>query len=814
MKHLYKLPILLILLNSCSSISESETNLSNFKKFSNIDRGFNKTSSYDESFLVADDFTKMCFADEAQFIAIDRSLNREIVNAFTKRDFAALSSLFSNAQRVDSFITKIPKVKGDDVQVTTWKLDNLKKEQSSNENFKEYLSKFSEIKDIQFVTKKVNSRTRMRDDNFDMQKFTAEVFFELSGFASDNSRRIDRGYLEIDYLLKDNHWVIDALKIVSMETLQKKTPTFKDATQKLGLDQMPSYLRKEAIRRGGYTLALSDMNNDSFIDMFVGSREESKIFLGNKNGKFEELIIPEINQLSLVKSAVWADFDNDGFKDLLIVRFVPGYINEGQSKLTNIVSFYQNKNGKELVQKGRLIESRPTDYAMPASVADFDNDGLLDVYIGYPGHRDFTTFHKNDNYKADIKAQGVYLNKGDFLFAATEMAESITEKYENFLFASMLYPHSSLAADINQDGKVDILVIDDRGNLSPLYLNQGNAKFSKGNSSTLISNYGYGMGAATADFNNDGLTDLVATSVTYSALDRMKISCSENWSFHIDNEPKSKAISLFVGARGVEGKSFSEQSNSLGLVEPGEGLAGIEFLDYDNDGFEDIYITNGLWSGTDRFQDMSSEFVRTLFRNDTMALMEARNTTNSIVMQTLLDYEGDISDRGQKEKLSLAGHQRNKLYRNNQKGGFVEVGFLEGVDSIADGYVVAKADINNDGKIDLVLRNADPGSKRVSFPAVEIFQNEGKANNYLRVLLVGNKNNKDAIGAEVTIKTKNGIQTKQVIANSGTVQSELALHFGLGDLEKVESLTVKWPSGKKEIRKNISKGTYTIKSEI
>jgi hypothetical protein len=807
--------ITLVLLCTYGDLTASEANryMAHFKKSANPARDSSKGPWRQSDEALRENFVNMCKADEGQYMQVERSVINPIISSLQSKSLQAIKKSFAENADLDLFQNSMPLVASDKILITPWK--NIGKAESNNEFFTTlqlYLDHYKTIDDVQMVSKKIKSSMISRDKKYGMTQFNSEIFFEIRGKTAEGIRRVDRGYLDLGFSLNKNEWKVAKFKISLMDTLQKIKPDFEEITQVSGLEKLTVYQRTEAIRRGGYALAIADFNNDGYQDMYVGARGEGKIYTGTADGKFVESNPPGFEKMTYVKSAVWADFDNDGFKDLVTVRFTPGKLEEDNGRVLykNSVTVYKNIEGKKFQKMKGVIESGLVDYAMPAAVADFNNDGLLDIYVGYPGHRDFTTFHGIDNDKTKLKTQGVYLNEGSLTFKATSMSDEKDENFEKFAEYQKLYPHSSLAADFNQDGKVDILVVDDRGNLSPFYVNAGNGKFVRANNKFQVANEGYGMSAATADFNNDGLTDLLATSVRYAALDRMTSSCSENWGTNLSNTSASAALSAHVGKNGVNGKTFAEQALSLGLSEPGEGLAGIEFLDYNNDGYQDIYVTNGLWSGTNRFQDITSEFVRTKYTPDNMVMMESKNSTQSIVMQLLSQYKGSLSKGKAKDKLTLSGFQRNKLYLNNKNGTFTEVGYLEGVDSIADGYVIAKTDINNDGKLDLVLRNADPGSTEVSFSPIQIFKNKTSSENFLKVKLIGNSSNRDAIGAEVKIETLEGTQVQQVIANSGTVQSETELHFGLAESTMVKKLNVRWPSGQTLELKDVKMGTLKI----
>lgn len=208
----------------------------------------------------------------------------------------------------------------------------------------------------------------------------------------------------------------------------------------------------------------------------------------------------------------------------------------------------------------------------------------------------------------------------------------------------------------------------------------------------------------------------------------------------------------------------------------------------------DIFVTNGLWSGTDEHQDLSSLFMR---ERNGQILGHTDLLEPGSIMNILRFFRGDVkTGKAGAARPELAGHQRKRLFRNDGDGHFTEVGFLEGIDSDADGYTVAKADINGDGVQDLILRNADPGTDAIHYPPVQVFVNQNPSHNRnLRLQLRGTSSDRDGVGAEVTVRANGITQLQQLIANNGTVQSEKVLYFGLGRANRADEVTIKWPSG-------------------
>jgi hypothetical protein len=450
--------------------------------------------------------------------------------------------------------------------------------------------------------------------------------------------------------------------------------------------------------------------------------------------------------------------------------------------------------------------------AMPAAIADFNGDNKLDFYIGFPGPLDFTFINGATGVNQGAQVQGLFINDGKRKKFVDRTKEDIKYAELEYLFA-----HSSASADIDQDGDMDLIVLDDRGNLSPVYLNNGKGQFVESAKKTGIVNSDLSMSLATGDIDNDGKLDFALTNVNFVAAERWAQSCSTNWHGVEFNDYAREGLRLFQG----KGKAkFSDVTEISGLEWAGEGMAGVEFIDYNNDGLLDIYVVNGLWSGTTKRQDLSSTFIRALQTGYTQISYEmTEEGTASNFMKVLSYFQGDLlapdSNNDKTASSHLGGFQRNRLFRNNGNGDFTEIGYLEGVDSVADGYIITLTDLNKDGKVDMVIRNGDPGLKTVHYKPVQVLMNQNDTKRKsLVVELEGTESNRNAIGAFVTAHVKGETFLRHLIGNNGTAQSEKILHFGLDKQSQVDKLVVKWPSGKIQTLKNVPAGRIKIKEPI
>lgn len=642
-----------------------------------------------------------------------------------------------------------------------------------------------------------------------------EVAFDLRGRVAAG-RRHDRGRLTLRVSPHGAGWRITSLRPSSMESLEAaREPTFQAATTGSGLDAVPVTHRSEAIRRGGYALAVADFDDDQRPDVLVGNEGPVQLF-HNEGGRFVEVSrAAGLHGETRVKSAVFADLDNDGRRDLALLRFID------RSSTDDDLSIYRNVGGGRFERvEGALPRARRYDRGMPLAVADFDGDGRMDLYLGFPGARDFTNNLARAERPEGLLSQGLWLNQGGWRFREMAAESGLGRDRD-------VYPHATLVADFNQDGRADLMVVDDSGRVSPVYRNDGAGHFRNVTQESGIQASGWSMAAAAGDFDGDGDTDVVTTHV--DLLDGIRMAASAAGR----EQDRGVADRLATLQRELRGSllfrnrgdgSFEEVSTQAGLGWVGEGAAGAEWVDYNSDGQLDLYVANGLWSGGD--EEFSSLFLRAALLPNEPGSFEALDevTGGSVfaprrgepnpMLTILREYRGQLaSARGPlaaSPTLSMAGHQRNRLFRNNGDGSFTEVGYLEGADRVEDGYVVATADYDSDGRQDLVLRHCDPAPGQ-RFESVTLLHNVGANGRSIRIDARNATSHVDGFGATVTAWVGGRRLVREIRAVSGAVQSEPVAFIGVGAAERVDRVEVRWPSGATQVVEGVNPGRIVLR---
>jgi enediyne biosynthesis protein E4 len=479
---------------------------------------------------------------------------------------------------------------------------------------------------------------------------------------------------------------------------------------------------------------------------------------------------------------------------------------------------------------------------------DYDNDGRLDIFVtnGAP-LADPTPKGTIPQKTGPEYWNRLYHQKPDGTF------EDVTEKAG---LQGIGYGMGVAVGDYDNDGYEDLFVTAYGGNR--LYHNNGNGTFTDVTESAGVAGSGWSSSAAWVDLDNDGLLDLVV--VRYVTWDFSDIWCGlPNVRFycHPDVFPP---ISMLVYHNDGDGH-FTEVAQKIGLGKPVKGL-GVALADYDRDGHIDLFIANDSWpeflfhnkgAGTfeeaglsaeaaldgdgrtyagmgvdfadynndgfpDLFVDDLANQMYALYRNNRDGTFSYESYTTGLSRMTLLhsgwgvrffDYDND----GWKDILIAQGHDLDTIEKANPQLHYREPMMLlrntgkEFIDVSAEsgdvfreawvGRGLAIGDIDNDGRIDAVVAtNGGP---------LHIIHNETPASNHwLTLKLVGHKSNRDAIGANVRLRTAQGSQWVTVTtASSYLSSSDKRVHFGLGSEKTAQSTEIRWPSGIVQTLKNV-----------
>ena len=681
--------------------------------------------------------------------------------------------------------------------------------ETGNDTAKDYLSQFSQLED--FSLKVVH----LEEEEENRVLVTLE--YDLRGVASGAQRQQDRGHITMR-CQKTDSWKITSLQASTMERLKAtRAPAFVDYTENLGLNSLPISDRKEAIRRGGYALVVADYDNDGLSDMLVGNYGPINL-LRNTGSGFEDVTAAAgLDPEEVIKGAGFVDMDNDGDRDIVLLRFTDS------SDLRGDFVVYENSGDGKFVKHVDLLPRRRSyDTPMPLSMGDYNNDGFIDIYIGFPGMRDFTSGISTQDRPDWQASQGIWFNQGNWNFVEADDDNAVVSDNDT-------YSHAAASTDLDGDGWIDLLIVDDSGRINPVFRNSGSGNFEPLTRDAGLEYIGTSMGVTTGDFNNDGHLDIMASHVAMNAAMRMASSMygledSDSMVGRFLEHLRGSYFHAQLFQNNGDG-TFTDITGASNLQWTGEAASAGEWLDYNHDGLLDFYLPNGLWSSGE--DDIDSLFYRAEMLLHGVAMLGVED--EAIPFNMMNDVSGgaiftNVEEGGVNPVLTLlrnhresseaplsfsfVGHQRNALFRNNGDGTFTEVGFLEGADRIEDGYIVAPVDFDGDGLQDMVLRNTDPAPEQ-SFQPVIALKNQ-LAGNSLTIKLQSEQWNTDGLGARVTAHIGNQIISREIRSVSGAVQAEPVAYFGLGDATSVDKIVVTWPGGAKQEVLNVEMGTMTI----
>ncbi|HIE29008.1 TPA: CRTAC1 family protein [Candidatus Poribacteria bacterium] len=477
----------------------------------------------------------------------------------------------------------------------------------------------------------------------------------------------------------------------------------------------------------GSGAAFFDYDNDEDIDLYIVNAADlpgftSKVpptnvlYRNNGDGTFTDVTSQAgVGHPGYGVGCAAADYDNDGYQDLYVTNYGPNvlYHNNGDGTFTDVT---------------RKAGVGDPHWSTSCAFLDYDNDGYVDLYVvNYlpfsvetsawwivNGVRTYCS--PPDQFAGAVfhgEPDTLYRNNGDGTFTDVTKEAGISSTGVGLAVA---------VGDYNNDGNADIYVANDMEQ-HYLFKNNGDGTFTD---VTLLSGTGYsedgvpgsGMGAAFGDYDNDGYLDLVVSN----AANMPTIL------YHNDGDGFFTDVS-FVSGIGQKTLSYFKWTN--------------EFIDYDNDGFQDIFITDGH-------------------------------------LQDNIELFGDSTYP-----------QQNLLFHNRGDGTFTDVSeeMGAGMSLKKVGRGAAFGDYDNDGDIDIFINNSNQ--------TADLLRNDGgNRNNWLMIKTVGVKSNRDGIGTRIKVVSGSLTQIKEVKSGSGYLsQSDLRVLFGLGTHTKADLVELRWPSG-------------------
>jgi hypothetical protein len=538
---------------------------------------------------------------------------------------------------------------------------------------------------------------------------------------------------------------------------------FEEVAKKCGINfthQAPTLDPKLAhimpiIASMGASVTVVDFDRDGWPDLYVinsGEGSKNRLYRNKGDGTFEDVAekmgIADLNRDGdgVCMGAVWGDYDNDGYEDLLVYRW-------GKPEL------YHNDRGKGFTRVTDKAGLPKWINANSACWLDYDRDGHLDLFIAGYWADDIDLWHlKNtkimpESFQYANNGGRKYLlrNKGDGTF------EDVTEQVG---IDSKRWTLAVAATDLRGTGYPDLVLANDYG-VNEFFANHGGKRFEEIGKATRVGELSKsGMSVSFGDLFNQGRFAIYVSNITEPGV-------LLQWN------------NLWVPEPGKTGDElrYENLADSLGVAR-GQWSWGAQFGDFNNDGRLDLFLTNGYISAD-------------------------RNATYwfdySQIVPAHTAFISDAKNWPALKGRSLGGYQRNCVWVN--KGGrFDDIAAAIGVTDTFDGRAVALVDLWNRGMLDVVVAN-QKGPLRVFKNTVT------PENDWIQFDLQGTKCNRSAIGAQVELhwsvrilrpdaELQHHKQVQEVSGGSGYAsQNQRRLHFGLGKDARVERAVIRWPSG-------------------
>lgn len=540
----------------------------------------------------------------------------------------------------------------------------------------------------------------------------------------------------------------------------------------------------------GGGVAVGDVNNDGLQDIyFTSNLESNKLYLNEGEMKFRDVtpVAGVRGKYGFSTGTTMVDINQDGWMDIYVCK--SGQFND-PNKRRNELWVNQGLNASGIptfVEQAATYGLDCPQFSTQVAFFDYDRDNDLDMFLINHGIKTFegSRVGEMENEETDLRGERLFENRNGYYHDVTEQAQIINNNLGYCLGLGI--------GDFNNDDWPDVYVSVDYSGRDHLYLNQKDGTFEESILKTTGHISNFSMGNDIADVNNDGKQDIMVVDMASESYYDIKTSMGGmnpkkfNELVRLGQHHQYMFNTLQLN-RGVAADNdvprFSDIAQMSGVSSSDWSWAPL-LLDMDNDGFKDLFVSNG---------------IKRDFRNNDFVIYRKKQDEKAkalILAKKKWDvntYVEDLLNRMPSRKkpnnfyLNKGGMQFAKLVESD----------LENASFASNGS--AYADFDNDGDLDLVVNNSDD-------PAI-IYQNNTQdmvSKNFLRIRLSGPKGNVNGLGTKIELES-NGQKQYAMLYTSRGFQSSVTneVHFGLGKNTSEINLKVKWPDGKMQYLEKVS----------
>jgi tetratricopeptide (TPR) repeat protein len=643
------------------------------------------------------------------------------------------------------------------------------------------LAEFSKLITAEFQVISIRSETVAASLAGASVPYVTVVRFELVGTGMDSHREQRIGHWELRWEIHPSdeirlrHW-----RVLDEERARVSVPVFQDITfhafagnRSYASQLIPGTDHWRTVLDGASGIdvyghngvSVADIDGDGLDDLYIcqAAGLPNRLFRNRGDGTFEDITdFAGVGVLENTACALFADIDNTGRQDLIVVR------------ASGPLLFRNQGSGKFRLQPNAFQFATPPQGTFTgAAIADYDRDGWLDIYFclyayyqGADQYRYPMPYYDAENGPPNFLMR----NNRDGTFRDVTQQCGLDKNNTRFSFCCSW-------GDYRDHFGPDLYVVNDFGRKN-LYRNNGDGTFSDVAHQAGVEDVGAGMSVSWFDFNNDGREGLYVADMWSAA--GIRISAQDNFRNNDDETVRARYRKHAIGNCLFQnvGERFADVGAKSGTT-MGRWSWSSDAWDFNHDGFSDLYIANGMVSGSIR-DDLNSFFWRQVVANSpnesrpNHQYEQGWNAINELIRS---DY-------------TWSGFERNVFYLNNRDGSFSDVSGLVGLDFLQDSRTFALGDFDRDGRLEVVLKNRNS-------PQLLVLKNVlPELPPAISFRLSGKKSNRDAVGARITIETPNGRQTRTLRIGAGFLaQHTKEMFFGLGSAKSVVQATIDWPSG-------------------